>query len=121
MRECKQCGNTVNEPECRVCPECGHTEFWVNLSGSATGVCSADIREYRIYGEKENGRRSREVIVRKEHNYDHDCEVIVDREINRRENRYTETIKKIEDGEIIHACDEPLKAHQGHGSAKKKK
>ncbi|MBU4192176.1 MAG: hypothetical protein KUA35_05640 [Pseudodesulfovibrio sp.] len=121
MKECKQCGNEINEPDCKSCPKCGHTEFFVNISATATGVGSVDIREYRIYGEKENGRRYREVIVRKEYNYDHECEVIVDMEINRRNNRYTKTVKKVDDGKIIHSCDEPLADHQGHGCAKKKK
>jgi hypothetical protein len=40
---------------------------------------------------------------------------------NRRDDRYTEVVKDPDTGEIIHECDEPLRAHRGHGSAKKKK
>lgn len=41
--------------------------------------------------------------------------------INRREDDYLEVITDPETGEKVHECHEPLRQHQGHGSAKPKK
>ncbi len=40
------------------------------------------------------------------------------RTINRLDDSYTETVLDQLTGQEIHRCDEPLSAHQGHGSAK---
>lgn len=45
---------------------------------------------------------------------------VVERQINREDDRYFEKVSD-EDGNIIHFCDEKLSEHQGHGSAKNKK
>ena len=42
------------------------------------------------------------------------------RNIDRENNLYTESVVDVETGEILHECEEPLKKHTGHGSAKKK-
>ena len=33
-------------------------------------------------------------------------------------NRYKETVRDSDTGELMHHCDEPLDQHQGHGSAR---
>jgi hypothetical protein len=47
--------------------------------------------------------------------------VKVERSIDRLEDRYSERVTDVDTGEVIRQCDEPLSAHQGHGSAKKSK
>lgn len=42
----------------------------------------------------------------------------VQRLVNRRDDLYRETVTMIDTGETIHSIEEPLSAHQGHGSAK---
>jgi hypothetical protein len=42
------------------------------------------------------------------------------RVIDRENNLYKEVVTNAETGEVIHACEEPLSKHIGHGSAKKK-
>jgi hypothetical protein len=37
---------------------------------------------------------------------------------NRRDKQYTEVVWDPDTGEIIHKCEEPLRDHQGHGSAR---
>src|SRR3954464_14534916 len=44
-----------------------------------------------------------------------------DKAENRRDDRYTETVKDPSTGEIIHECDEPLSEHKGRGSTRQKK
>jgi hypothetical protein len=44
----------------------------------------------------------------------------LERFFDHRGDRYVETVKNPESGEIIHHCDEPLSQHRRHGSAKKR-
>ena len=41
-----------------------------------------------------------------------------ERLIDRKNNRYKESVTDIQTGEVIHEVDEPLSQHTGHGSAK---
>jgi hypothetical protein len=41
-----------------------------------------------------------------------------ERRLDKREDTYHERVED-EDGNVIHACDEPLSEHRGHGSARK--
>lgn len=37
---------------------------------------------------------------------------------NRRDDLYSEVVKNVETGEILHECHEPLSEHKGHGTAR---
>jgi len=41
--------------------------------------------------------------------------------IDRENDRYIERIVDPETGSVVHECEESLKAHRGHGSAKRKR
>ncbi|MBZ5499537.1 MAG: hypothetical protein LAP85_24320 [Acidobacteriia bacterium] len=41
--------------------------------------------------------------------------------IDRRKDLYQEIVTDPETGAIIHKCEEPLREHEGHGDARKKK
>jgi hypothetical protein len=43
------------------------------------------------------------------------------RVIDRKNNKYRETVWDFETGEIVHHCEEPLSQHLNHGSAKQRK
>jgi hypothetical protein len=55
------------------------------------------------------------------YSYSHDLGKLVSHErlIDRENNRYFEVVKEIETNQIIHKCDEELKAHIGHGTARR--
>jgi hypothetical protein len=42
------------------------------------------------------------------------------RTIDRATNLYSEQVVDPRTGEVVHQCEEPLSAHSGHGSAKKR-
>lgn len=41
-----------------------------------------------------------------------------ERNIDKDNNKYKEIVTDPETGEVVHHCEEPLKKHTGHGSAK---
>ena len=41
--------------------------------------------------------------------------------VDRRANRYQERVIDRDTGVVVHACDEPLTRHQGHGTARRRK
>jgi DNA-directed RNA polymerase subunit RPC12/RpoP len=47
--------------------------------------------------------------------------VYINRKIDREDDKYYEEVTNPVTGEVLHFCEEPLKEHIGHGSAKVKK
>lgn len=122
---CSGCGfefpeNQHNESVRTSCPQCGAIERTIEASIHES-VRLYDGLGYRIKDPNRTGKskvksegftkytKSQKVPLVK-HSHD----------IDRENNRYSESVVDVETGEIIHSCEEPLKKHTGHGSAKKK-
>lgn len=121
---CGQCGASLEEtaelrPEQRLpCPSCGSSKRRIAVSLTTSVAISTGMRmKGREPGRKEpffeaRAEPSRSVKLGRD--------VHLERVVDRRNDKYTETITDPVTGEVIHHCDEPLSEHRGHGSAKKK-
>ncbi len=126
---CGQCGEQLPEEDVRQttsppCPTCGSIKRSLALSlsdakppyhESLTGKVKDPTRpskdKLRLHFFTGDEIRSADgKWMKKEWEIDKDCEPAW----------YTETVIDPETGEVVHHCDEPLKNHTGHGSAKPK-
>jgi hypothetical protein len=118
---CKQCGGLLPE-EYRVapdkpCPVCGSTarHYEVRIEEKVQvedmlewKACPAKGRSWFSWGyTRLVAQRSLGGAL-----------AYVKRIVDRRTDRYVETVTMRDTGEVIHHCDEPLSQHQGHGSAR---
>ncbi len=124
---CGQCGSQLPEQDVRQttsppCPNCGTVKGSLALSLSDT---MPPIHE-SLTGKVEDPARSSKDNPRVHFFTGDEIRsadgkwMKKDRTIDRDRNQYKETVTDPEAGEVIHHCDEPLKAHTGHGSAKPK-
>jgi hypothetical protein len=116
---CKECETLLGEiAEGAPCPRCGATARLFKI-----GVHASITMRSKVAGVAyPPGKRGDHWFVRfvsgsdwwrKMGKWTH-----FNRIIDRRGNRYRETITDEETGETIHHCEEPLSEHRGHGSAK---
>ena len=131
--------NPINEKEI-ICDNCGH-EFTskttlgeINCPKCESPKLSIHIEVHdrvkvrdwlRGKGKDDSftGKKKlrRDFIVGSEQKASDGKWVYKERLIDKDNNRYKELVVDEETGEVIHECDEPLKNHFGHGSAKFKK
>ena len=115
--------NTGNGSLCPSCRSSGKAEIRV--------VVNEEVSiEDRVGGRRRGEKRKSEVSGRKRHSSELDFGheqsrgtgrlVYKSREIDRENDRYHETVRDDETGEIIRDVAERLSDHQGHGSAKRK-
>ena len=122
---CNTCGNvleenaTTDQKEHIPCPRCGSTirRYDFNLNVNMQARAGFGMKH------KRPGKKSplSESLNRPEYSNKHQKLIEKKRVIDRENDRYQETIKDFETGEIHHHCDEPLSKHKGHGSAKQRK
>lgn len=121
MKQCRNCNFETEEDTTSECPECGSTNWTHNISSQTNASLSMDVRGYQIKGPSiGKGRRSHQRDVKTEYNYDNDCEVVVIRDVDRKNDSYFEEIKIKETGKVLRRCEEPLSQHRERGDAKKK-
>jgi len=110
---------TLNEI---VCPECQSTESTIYIEVHDEIKLRDQLRG-KLKDDNFSGKRKirGEFVVGSETRASDGKWVKKERFIDKDNNRYKEKVIDEETGEIIHECDEPLKKHQGHGSAKFKK
>lgn len=102
-------------PQCRSCGSAAR-HFSLTISETFTAHSSIGLKAKRGgSGKPVFELKSGDSFSRKANAW-YQREMVVDRE----KNLYQETVTNPETGEIVHACEEPLNQHQGHGSAKGK-
>lgn len=119
MRTCVSC--SYEQEEGGRCPKCGAENWYVDISGEAEIQVDIKLLGTDVRGPKEGKRRTHEKRVCRQHHRKLDCEVIVDRTVDRKNDYYREEVTIAGTGKVIHFCEEPLSEHYGHGDAKKKK
>lgn len=122
---CGQCKRPLSESpqtpaSSRVpCPTCGSTSrlFEQGLAATVTPRGSLGLKA------TEAGRRKPFLEQLSGASYFRDAKKWVERlmRIDRRKDLYQEIVTDPETGAIIHKCEEPLREHEGHGDARKKK
>jgi hypothetical protein len=107
---------TLNE---LVCPKCQSTQITIYITIEDKIKVRDQVRG-KAKDDKFSGKRKirGEFIVGSETRGSDGKWVHKERIIDKENNRYKEVVIDEETGEIIHECDEPLKKHQGHGTAK---
>ncbi|WP_292986985.1 hypothetical protein [Nitrosomonas sp.] len=112
--------NQHNEPVRTPCPKCGATARTIEASIHESvrlydGLC------YQIKDPKKTGKSKIKSEGFTKYAKSQKAPLVKhSRNIDRENNRYSESVVDAETGGVIHSCDEPLKKHTGHGSAKKK-
>ncbi len=103
------------------CPHCGSIKKRIGIAAEENVEVHDSIR----IREKDPTLPSKKK-VRKEHWYGDDYSekygkfMDKKRVIDKRQDKYEETVTDPDTGKIVHHCEEPLSKHTGHGSAKKK-
>jgi predicted nucleic acid-binding Zn ribbon protein len=107
-----------NEPERTPCPECGATSRTV-AACVTEGVKIYDGLGYKIKDPSKTGKAKTKVEGFRKYVRSQLAPLVEHiREIDRVNDRYHETVRDAETGELIHSRTEPLSKHRGHGSAK---
>ena len=122
---CNECGSPLDEPgdlpaeQRERCPKCGSLSrsFSVKLEGGVQlrGGLALKARgggKGRPYLEAKHG----DDLWRKMGKW-----MNLSRVVDRRNNRYTETVTDPDTGEVVHHVDEPLSEHIGHGDDRRKR
>jgi predicted nucleic acid-binding Zn ribbon protein len=123
---CFECGfefpeRLHNEPMRTPCPACGATKRRIKASIHES-VRAYDGFGYRIKDPKKTGKSKIKSEGFTKYATSQKAPLVKhSRDIDRETNRYSESVINVDTGAVIHSCDEPLKKHTGHGSAKKKK
>ncbi|MBW9172919.1 hypothetical protein K2F43_17070 [Clostridium estertheticum] len=118
--KCSECGEIIIDKN-TVCPKCGSNKktismfFFEDLRGLMHNRLSGKVKKKGIK------KPTEEFIYGDEKCVSNNTWVDKTRIIDRVNNEYTEIVKNNETGEIIHECQESLKDHYDHGSAKVKK
>jgi predicted nucleic acid-binding Zn-ribbon protein len=120
--ECKECGAVLDDPSeenRNPCPKCGSMLRNIKIEITET------IKVYDSINYKhKDPTKTRKAKVLAEgfsgYEYSHSRKktVLKQRLIDRKDDLYREIIIDPETGEVIHKCEESLKQHKGHGSAK---
>ena len=119
---CGRCEASIDEPpdvsagDRKPCPRCGATTRRIDVAISATIEAHSDL----------GLKQRRPGFKRPIHEQKSGSSFSVrlkrwmrrTRVIDRENDRYAEKVVDPLTGETVHHCDEPLSAHQGHGSAK---
>ncbi len=122
---CSECGQIIDklkntpEEERNPCPACGSTArlIKVHITDSITVHEGLKIKaRHGITGKPFLEAKTGDEIYRKEEKW-----VQRSLRVDRDNDRYTETVVDKETSEVIHHCDEPLRKHRNHGTAKNKR
>ena len=122
---CGGCGRQLEEPSTPAgkriaCPDCGSQSRKFGVEFASVAEVEASVKGKARSGEacKPGGRPW--LWTMSGPSWSHDRQKWMHREKteNRRDNQYTEVVWDPDTGEIIHECEEPLRDHQGHGSAR---
>ncbi len=115
---CKDCNQELKEKD-KLCFNCGskYKRIILQLHDKLRIVEQLNMR-VKDFNTKKTVIKS---VVGDDFSVGKNKYVHKERVINKRDDKYFETVKDKETGEIIHNCDEKLSEHKGHGSAKFKK
>lgn len=116
---CDKCGEIFQGDNIKKCPYCGSKCLTIKLvfsdQISLHDQLSAKVKKEGIK------KPIKEIVQGDDYSYSRKKYMNKTRIIDRENNHYQEYVSDKETGEIVHECDELLKDHFGHGSAKKKK
>jgi hypothetical protein len=121
---CGRCEASIDEPpdvsagDRKPCPRCGATTRRIDVAISATIEARSDL----------GLKQRRPGFKRPIHEQKSGSSFSVrlkrwmrrTRVIDRENDCYAEKVVDPQTGETVHHCDEPLSAHQGHGSARRR-
>lgn len=124
---CTDCGEPLDEevssaPENSPCPKCGSQKKTVCLSFSED--INLQLKD-SLRGKVKDVTKTGKEKLRKDFLTGDDLHrksgkwYKKDRCIDKDNDHYKEMVVDPENGEVIHHCEEPLREHRGHGSAKK--
>jgi hypothetical protein len=105
---CPVCGSTARRFDVAVVEKC-EVEAFLGMEGRRAGLSRQKgwfIRSFTRLAPQVSRGGALAYLTR-----------IFDRDAD----RYVETVTMRETGEVVHSCDEPLSAHQGHGSARRQR
>ena len=121
--KCSNCGRMLDAQADRKtgvpCPNCGCCQRTIEADVvNELGIryqMKAKVRDPNLTGKKKHRLEitAGDDLHRKSGRWHN-----LDRRIDRKSDRYTETVTDPETGQVIHHCDEPLSKHRGHGSDK---
>jgi hypothetical protein len=124
---CSDCGMLLDEGEMPIdslpdpCPACGSTTRTVKLTFfdkiEMHDALKGKVKD-KNFPSKKNPRR--EFFVGDEIRASDGKWMNKERDIDKDIDKYKEIVVDPENGEVVHHCEESLKKHLGHGSAKKK-
>lgn len=123
---CGGCGRQLEEPpstpagERIACPDCGSQARKFGVEITSVAEVRAGVRAKARSGEAGKPGGKPWLTTMSEPSWSHDRQKWMHRQKteNRKDNRYTEVVWDPDTGEIIHECEEPLRDHQDHGSAR---
>ena len=123
--KCSECdyefsAEQQSEPARTPCPKCGATSRAV-AACITEGIKVYDGLGYKVKDPSKTGRAKIKVEGFRKYVPSQVAPLVEHtREIDRENDRYHETVRDAETGELIHSKTEPLSKHRGHGTAKKK-
>ena len=116
---CDKCRKTFQGDNIKKCPYCDSEYLTIKLTFSDDislhDKLSAKVKKDSIK------KPIKEIVQGDDYSYSKKKYMSKTRIIDRENDHYYENVSDKETGEIVHECDESLKDHLGHGSAKKKK
>lgn len=114
---CANCGSPVGAEGAASCPSCGSNARVFRMAVEGTLRPRGELR----YKGKEEGKSKPFVKGVTGASYSVRAKRWVRRvmRIDRRNDRYFEKVLDPETGQVIHEQEESIRAHQGHGSAKR--
>ena len=123
---CGACGRQLEEPPSTpagkrfACPDCGSQSRKFGVEIASVAELEASVKGKATSGEAGKPGERPWLWTISGPSWSHDRQKWMHREKtgNRRDNQYTEVVWDPDTGEIIHECGEPLRDHQGHGSAR---
>lgn len=122
---CDGCGNDltelVNKPDRGPCPQCGSTAKTMHLHIEDT--VPLQVTEWfdgKVTAPDRPKKKRLRMHLQVGQQYSVKLQKYVDKErlIDKDGDRYMERVTAPDTGEVLHHCEQSLKAHQGHGSAK---
>lgn len=114
---CGDCGAAVDEAKAGAC-SCGSTSRIYDVTLTESIDLYDGLRAKARHGG--TGKPYLEVKVREEVFRKKGSRVLRSMRIDRDNDRYSEVVTDQQSGATVHRCEEPLRAHIGHGAVKKK-
>lgn len=122
---CSECGIELDqkpsEPDRKPCPDCGSMQKTLHIG--IVDTIPFTVTEWLDIKATQPSRPKKKRLrmhLQTGQQFSTKLGKYVEKErlIDKDNDRYMEKVTDPDSGDIIHLCEQPLKAHQGHGSAK---